>query len=1053
MAMTVDELEVVISARTTELEKSLEGTQRQLSSFEKACNATGNKISTGVVAAGNIIAKAVEKIASTVVSNIDYATKRLDTLNRFPIVMQNLGIDTEEAGNAIQMLSEYTLGLPTTLNDAAEKVQYFTSATGNVWQSIKIFEALNDAIVSGAQNAEVQSTALYQWSQAIVRGSFDIEREFNAMVVANAKAVNEISERILGAGKDFNDLWKALKDGKTSVNEMVDAMVYLDANGTGSLESWSNRAQNSVAGIDVAMTRFKTNIGKAVAAISEEVGWRNIYTFINNVGDAIYKAGTYVAGFVRVLKEAFAWVQALFGGGSGSTSDIVKETSAAADSTSAIAAGASDVADNLDDATGAAKKLNKQLTSFDEMNVLKEQTNSGSSGSSGGGGSGNYNFDWNSGEYESAGDKIAKIADKIKKKLKELFGEFDLDKIGKAIKRFVDDVKKFTSPITKILSDIWNDYLKPFVNWAGNDLFPAFLNALGGAINFVGTVIGTFWNNCLKPFIDDFLKPIAQWTGGIIVNVLNAIGDGLRALAGNQTAVNAIASTLKILLETFIAYKAVSAVTDAINIFGGALTALKGQTSSVIQPMTSLAFAVGSSTENYKLMSGAVQASTISFGSLGTTLSGIAETVFSPATIAVLALVAAMEAVQVATEYAKLKDMEAAAELAEYNAKIFTEEEAHQAVNDAIQAQLDLKDQLLGIQKNLADATLSLLDAQKAEATAREKANVIAEKYNMTLDQAKDYVHNLDVASGDLSEQDRELAEIVSELESKEGKLREAQDAVTKSKEEQQQASYELGSQAWKEYEMQKLIELQNMINEGRYEDVANALADVTDATVTYTDENGKMCEITGDDMKEMADHLGDLLGKMDTNQSKAWANMWNSAKGATDNTKEALKSLGKQAEQDGKNIPDGVSRGINGNQNGVLGVVGNFALAISNKFKKMLGISSPSKVFAGFGAWIDKGLVKGIDNNSDLVARSVSDLARETFGAFEDYSFDTNISAGLSKVALASIGEQTQELMVDAEQTPVHVVVKVGEETLVNKLVDSINDLSYLSNKAVINV
>ena len=582
---------------------------------------------------------------------------------------------------------------------------------------------------------------------------------------------------------------------------------------------------------------------------------------------------------------------------------------------------------------------------------------------------------------------------------------------------------------------------------------PAFLNALGGAINLVGTVIGTFWDKCLKPFIDDFLAPIAKWTGGVIVDVLNWIGNALRGLASNQTAVDAIANSLKLLLEAFIAFKVVSAVTDLINIFGGALTVLKGQTASVVTPMAALAAGFGSASNNMSMMALGAQAASIQFGSFGATMKGVLDAVISPTTIAMLGLVAVMEAVQVVTEYIKLKDMEAAAALAEYNAKVFTEEEAHAAVNDAIQAQLDLKDKLLGIQKELADATLSLLDAQDAESAARKAAEIVAQKFNMTLEEAKEYVHNLDVMSGNLTESDRELTEAISELESKEGKLRDAQDAVTKSKEKQSQASYDLGSQAWKEYAMQQLVEMQNKLNEGSYMDVVDALEEVSNATVTYTDENGKMCQITGEDMKNMADYLGDLLEDMDTDQSRAWSHAWQSANASTSNIRSAMQNLGVDAKRYGSEIPAGISSGIQNGQSGVLGVIGSLGNNIMNTFKRMLGIASPSKEFAKFGSWIDKGLANGIKNDASAVTQTVSDLAKDTFSAFDNYAIDTNINAGLSHAALSSLGEQTQELLVDAEQTPVHVVVRIGEDTLIDKVVSGINDLSYISNKSVVAV
>ncbi|MCC4120167.1 hypothetical protein LL264_04740 [Lactococcus lactis] len=61
------------------------------------------------------------------------------------------------------------------------------------------------------------------------------------------------------------------------------------------------------------------------------------------------------------------------------------------------------------------------------------------------------------------------------------------------------------------------------------DLIPAFLQALGGAIDFVNGVI-----EALKPafkfFWDNFLKPVAEWTGGVIVDVLKGLGDVLSTI-------------------------------------------------------------------------------------------------------------------------------------------------------------------------------------------------------------------------------------------------------------------------------------------------------------------------------------------------------------------------------------------------------------------------------------------------------------------------------------------------------------------------------------------
>lgn len=55
--------------------------------------------------------------------------------------------------------------------------------------------------------------------------------------------------------------------------------------------------------------------------------------------------------------------------------------------TSGLSSGFEDIGDNIDDATGAAKKFKAQLASFDELDILKEDEDSGSGlGPFGGGG-------------------------------------------------------------------------------------------------------------------------------------------------------------------------------------------------------------------------------------------------------------------------------------------------------------------------------------------------------------------------------------------------------------------------------------------------------------------------------------------------------------------------------------------------------------------------------------------------------------------------------------------------------------------------------------------
>ena len=1073
MAVTVDELQVLISAKTDEFQKELNKTQKQLTNFSNSFKSISGGVATMAVTAGNLISKAIEKTVSVVTQNIDYAVKRLDSLNRFPIVMENLGISATEATNAINSLAEYTLGLPTTLNDAAEKVQYFTSATGNVWQSIKIFEALNDAIVSGAQTADVQSTALYQWSQAIVRGSFDIEREFNAMVVANAKAVNEISEKLLGTGKNFNDLWSALKNGTVTVYDMVDAMVYLDENGVGGLESWATRARNSVAGIDTALIRLKTNIGKAVAVVASEIGWKNIYTFVNNVGDAIYKAGTYVAAFVRVLKEAFAWVHALFGG-SGSTADIVTETGEAASNAASMASGASDTADGFDDAAKSAKKLNKQLAAFDEMNTLQEQTSSGSGSSGSGGGGGSYNFDWNSGVFESAGDKIAAIAEKIRAKFAEMFKDIDFSnlqdsmvrywsalqthvkgllKIGKQfVSKFIKPLAKFAvenalpryfnaassvieqtnydkiansfgqlfsslEKVGEVILDIFADLaeiLVPLDVFIKNELLPAFLNALSGAIELVGSIIGTFWNAALKPFIQYFLVPIAQFTGGIIVTVLNAIGDALRWIASNQAAVTLIASLTAGIIAGIAAYEAYELIMGVVM---GVQLAMNG--AMVAGNVANGAYGVGlgivsAAQQIYATVTGVATGATTLFAAALQLLPFVA---IGAAVAGVVALFA---------NFISSTD-NASDSTGEFNRQLDAEHQKIDTNHDGVISYTEALDAM-------RDAQLAASDATLARIRAEENLTKVTDEYQPIINELK--------AKTELTtEEQKKLEKAEAEVENATYRLKAAQQEEIQSKKDSTTATNEAIQKMISAKRYTVAQQLANNLASESFKTLEEAIKDAVDRNDTWTDSLGDTHKLTQSEVDQLVTEVLASSEELENGVEYHMDRM-------TGSIERRITSLNGTASTAGYNFDSGLAYGISANAYMVIQAANALGDEAYRAFCKRMGIESPSKVMAGAGEFLVKGLVEGVGDEESAVEKAMNSLGDTITSAF-----DTSLN--IPDLGIGSFGaNETLDLPESGNNgEPIYITVKIGEDTLINKIISGINDLSSLSNRALINV
>ena len=166
--MTVDELNVLITANTDSLRQGLNDVQKDIKKLQTTATKSSSSIVSAVIK-GNIATKLLGKSIQVLSNYMGDAVTRLDALNNFPKVMSNLGISSEDANASMKRLSDGLLGLPTSLDDATLSVQRFTSANGNVKASTEMFLALNNAILSGGADMSIQKSALEQLSQAYNR--------------------------------------------------------------------------------------------------------------------------------------------------------------------------------------------------------------------------------------------------------------------------------------------------------------------------------------------------------------------------------------------------------------------------------------------------------------------------------------------------------------------------------------------------------------------------------------------------------------------------------------------------------------------------------------------------------------------------------------------------------------------------------------------------------------------------------------------------------------------------------------------------------------------
>lgn len=111
----------------------------------------------------------------------------------------------------------------------------------------------------------------------------------------------------------------------------------------------------------------------------------------------------------------------------------------------------------------------------------------------------------------------------------KLVNSIDWPKIHNALNKLWAAFTPFAIKVGEGLLWFLDNVVSPLAKWAMNDLIPVALDAVSGALDFLNAAL-----DALKPLgtwlWDNFLKPLAEWTGGLIVETLKAIGDGFAGM-------------------------------------------------------------------------------------------------------------------------------------------------------------------------------------------------------------------------------------------------------------------------------------------------------------------------------------------------------------------------------------------------------------------------------------------------------------------------------------------------------------------------------------------
>lgn len=256
------------------------------------------------------------------------------------------------------------------------------------------------------------------------------------------------------------------------------------------------------------------------------------------------------------------------------------------DATQATAGATSAMEDYGDAVQEAGKKAKKNVAGFDELNTLADTKSSGGSkGGSSVGGIGGLDISG----MDSAVSEIAQnggIFAKVFGEIKDYIDSIDFNPLLTAL----DDLKTAFEPFLGYIMDgisfLFNEILKPLGKWTIEKALPASIDILSGAFNVLSAVIDK-----LKPLAmyiwDEFLKPMAKFTGNLIVSALEGIASALNWIAGNDVAVTILSSLVAVLGTMAVAF---GIANTAIAIYNGVIavaTTLSSAFGAVVAFLTS----------------------------------------------------------------------------------------------------------------------------------------------------------------------------------------------------------------------------------------------------------------------------------------------------------------------------------------------------------------------------------------------------------------------------------------------------------------------------------
>ena len=361
--------------------------------------------------------------------------------------MKNLGLNIRETTQYAAQLASVTNSLGMTGEASLAASKAMTALAGD------ISSLFNTSYKSAAQNLQSgligQSRALYKYGIDITNATL----QTYAYKLGLEKAVSEMTQ----AEKMQLRLIAILDQSKVAWGDLANTI---------------NSPANMIRQMSNNFKELSMIIGQMFIPILQK-----ILPVINGVLIAAKRLAVFIAGLIGIKLDFSA-----FGQGYSDMTD-----------------GLGDVTDGYDDATKSAKKFNKQLRAFDELNTISLKNDSGSGSGGAGGGI-------------DLTDDILKAAAEYEKAWQEAFDKME------------NDAEKIADKIQKVLKDVWEPIGKA---WAAEGKYVQ--RAWTEALKNIGSLAVTVGKDIMKVWQQDATVDIFK----DIFHIIGDIGQVVANLAEN----------------------------------------------------------------------------------------------------------------------------------------------------------------------------------------------------------------------------------------------------------------------------------------------------------------------------------------------------------------------------------------------------------------------------------------------------------------------------------------------------------------------------------------